>query len=69
MAKKTKGGREKVRLVGKDSKKSGNFYVSTTSKKNNQLKDGNPIKNNKLVLKKYNPATRRHEEMKETKVD
>jgi large subunit ribosomal protein L33 len=57
MAKKSKGGRELIRLVS--SAGTGFFY--TTSKNRKRTPD-------KLVFKKYDPVVRKHVEFKESKI-
>jgi large subunit ribosomal protein L33 len=57
MAKKSKGGRELIRLVS--SAGTGFFY--TTSKNRKRTPD-------KLVMKKYDPVVRKHVEFKESKI-
>jgi large subunit ribosomal protein L33 len=57
MAKKTKGGRELIRLVSTAG--TGYFYTTTKSKKRTP---------DKLVFKKYDPKIRKHVEFKEAKI-
>jgi large subunit ribosomal protein L33 len=57
MAKKSKGGRELIRLVS--SAGTGFFY--TTNKNRKRTPD-------KLVFKKYDPVVRKHVEFKESKI-
>ena len=57
MAKKSKGGRELIRLVSTAG--TGYFYTTTKSKKRTP---------DKLVFKKYDPKIRKHVEFKESKI-
>ncbi len=57
MAKKTKSGREKIRMVS--SAGTGFFYTTTKNRKRTP---------DKLVLKKYDPVVRKHVEFKESKI-
>mgnify|MGYP001546943777 FL=1 len=57
MAKKSKGGRELIRLVST----AGTGYFYTTSKNKKRTPD-------KLVFKKYDPVVRKHVDFKESKI-
>jgi large subunit ribosomal protein L33 len=57
MAKKSKSGRELIRLVSS----AGTGYFYTTSKNRKRTPD-------KLVFKKYDPVVRKHVEFKESKI-
>jgi large subunit ribosomal protein L33 len=57
MAKKSKGGRELIRLVST----AGTGFFYTTSKNRKRTPD-------KLVFKKYDPVVRKHVEFKESKI-
>jgi large subunit ribosomal protein L33 len=57
MAKKSKGGRELIRLVSTAG--TGYFYTTTKSKKRTP---------DKLVFKKYDPKIRKHVDFKESKI-
>ena len=57
MAKKSKGGRELIRLVS--TANTGFFYVTNKNRKRTP---------DKLVFKKYDPVIRKHVEFKESKI-
>ena len=57
MAKKTKAGREKIRLVSTAG--TGYFYTTTKNKKRTP---------DKLTFKKYDPVVRKHVPFKESKI-
>jgi large subunit ribosomal protein L33 len=57
MGKKSKGGRELIRLVS--TANTGFFYTTTKNRKRTP---------DKLVFKKYDPVVRKHVEFKESKI-
>ncbi len=57
MGKKSKGGRELIRLVSTGD--TGFFYTTTKNRKTTP---------DKLVLKKYDPVLRKHIDFKESKI-